>query len=159
MGVPPSPRPRQPRASWRPEGTAGPLRPALDVQPRPGKPLSHCALPPKVLLKITFCACAPLYIVNILLFSRSVMSSSFATPWTVAHQVPLSMALHRQVEQVAIPFSRGSSQPRDQTCVSCTGRWILYHWATREVQTTIYIIIIIYYCIKIDTWSHIFYSS
>ena len=62
----------------------------------------YLALPPKVLLKITFCACAPLYIVNMLLFSRSVMSSSFATPWTVAHQVPLSMALHRQVEQV--PF-------------------------------------------------------
>ena len=27
---------------------------------------------------------------------------------------------------VAISFSRGSSQPRDQTCVSCIGRWILY---------------------------------
>ena len=26
----------------------------------------------------------------------------------------------------------GSSQIRDQTCVSCNGRWILYHWATRE---------------------------
>ena len=32
----------------------------------------------------------------------------------------------------AISFSRGSSQPRDQTSVSwnfCTGRWILYHCA------------------------------
>ena len=29
----------------------------------------------------------------------------------------------------------GSSQPRDQTyisCISCFGRWILYHWATWE---------------------------
>ena len=26
----------------------------------------------------------------------------------------------------------GSSRTRDQTCVSCFGRWILYHWATRE---------------------------
>ena len=26
----------------------------------------------------------------------------------------------------------GSSQTRDQTCVSCIGRWILYHWATRK---------------------------
>ena len=36
----------------------------------------------------------------------------------------------RILEWVAIPFSRGSSQPRDQTRVSCisrTGRWILYH--------------------------------
>ena len=32
---------------------------------------------------------------------------------------------------------RGSSQPRDQTCISCTGRWILYHWATREAYNII----------------------
>ena len=33
-------------------------------------------------------------------------------------------------EQVAMSSSRGSSRPRDQThisCVSCIGRWILYH--------------------------------
>ena len=35
-------------------------------------------------------------------------------------------------EWVAISFCRGSSQTRDQTQVSCIGRWILYHWATRE---------------------------
>ena len=35
---------------------------------------------------------------------------------------------------VAISFSRGSSQPMHRTWVSCIGRWILYHWATREVQ-------------------------
>ena len=35
----------------------------------------------------------------------------------------------RILEQVVISFSRGSSQPRDQTwvCTSCTGRQILYH--------------------------------
>ena len=38
----------------------------------------------------------------------------------------------RVLEWVAMPFSRGSSQPRDQTHVSCIGRWILYHRATRE---------------------------
>ena len=32
----------------------------------------------------------------------------------------------RTLEWVAISFSRGSSQPRDRTCVSCTGRWVLY---------------------------------
>ena len=38
------------------------------------------------------------------------------------------------LEWVAISFSRGSfpSQLRDQTPISCIGRWILYHWATRE---------------------------
>ena len=38
----------------------------------------------------------------------------------------------RILEWVAISFSRGSSQPRDQTCYSCIGRQILYHWGTRE---------------------------
>ena len=33
------------------------------------------------------------------------------------------------LEWVAISFSRGSSQPRDQTQVSCIGRQILYYWA------------------------------
>ena len=31
----------------------------------------------------------------------------------------------RMLEWVAISFSRGSSQPRDQTCISCISRWIL----------------------------------
>ena len=41
---------------------------------------------------------------------------------------------------VAIYFSRGSSWPRDQThvfCISCTGRRILYYWATWKAQITI----------------------
>ena len=45
----------------------------------------------------------------------------------------------RMLEWFAISFSRGSSRPRDWTCVSCvsciTGRWILYHWATWEALT------------------------
>ena len=31
----------------------------------------------------------------------------------------------------------GSSWTRDQTCVLCVGRWILYHWTTREVPKTL----------------------
>ena len=40
---------------------------------------------------------------------------------TVAHQAPLSVEVSRQenFEWVAITFSRGSSQPRDQTRVFC----------------------------------------
>ena len=33
----------------------------------------------------------------------------------------------RILESVAISFHRGSSQPRDQTHVSCIGRRVLYH--------------------------------
>ena len=38
----------------------------------------------------------------------------------------------RILEWVAISFSRGSFQPRDQTCISCIEKQILYYWATRE---------------------------
>ena len=39
----------------------------------------------------------------------------------------------RTLEWVTIYSSRAPSQARDQTCVSCIGRWILYHWDTWEV--------------------------
>ena len=44
----------------------------------------------------------------------------FATPWTVAHQVLLSMEffLARILEWVDISYSRGSSQCRGQTHIS-----------------------------------------
>ena len=38
----------------------------------------------------------------------------------------------RILEWVAISFSRGSSRPKDRTCVSCIGRCILYHCANWE---------------------------
>ena len=49
--------------------------------------------------------------------SLSVLVWLFATPWTITHQAPLSMEFSRQeiLEWVAIPISRGSSRPRDQT--------------------------------------------
>ena len=65
--------------------------------------------------------------------SRWVFSNFLATPWTVAHQTPLSMGFPRQeYEWVAVFFSRGSSWSRDQTLISCIGRRILYDWATWE---------------------------
>ena len=58
----------------------------------------------------------------------------FMTSWTVAHQAPLSMGFLRQeyLEWFTISSSRESSQFRDGTHISCTGRQMLYHWATRE---------------------------
>ena len=59
----------------------------------------------------------------------------FATPWSVACQAPLSMGFPRQeCWSELLSFSRGFSWPRDWTHISCIGRWILYHLATREVQ-------------------------
>ena len=63
----------------------------------------------------------------------------FATLWTVASQAPLSMGFSRHspewlLQWVAIPFSRGSSWPWDQTWVFCiTGRFFTI-WATREAS-------------------------
>ena len=66
----------------------------------------------------------------------SAVSDSFGSPWTVARQAPLSVGFPRQEYWwVAISFSREASRPRDQThisCVSCTGRRILYYCAIWE---------------------------
>ena len=43
----------------------------------------------------------------------------------------------RRLEWVAIPFSRGSSQPRDRTWVSHTAGRFFSVWATRETHTAL----------------------
>ena len=60
----------------------------------------------------------------------------FATPWTVARQAPLPMGIlqARILEQVAMPSSRGSSRPRDQTQVSCIAGGFFTVLAAREAQ-------------------------
>ena len=52
-----------------------------------------------------------------LLFSCVWLS---VTPWTVARQTLHGISQARILEWFAMPFSRGSSPPRDRTCVSCT---------------------------------------
>ena len=57
------------------------------------------------------------------------------TDWRPPGSSVLGTLQARILESVAISFSRGSSQPRDQThdsYVSCNSRQILYHWATWE---------------------------
>ena len=55
----------------------------------------------------------------------------FAAPWTVACQAPLACnSPGKDTRWGATSHSRGSSWPRDRTCISCLsciGRWILYH--------------------------------
>ena len=80
-------------------------------------------------------------IVAVCYFSRLVLSDSFAIPETLAHQAHLPKDFPRQEHWsgLAISFSRGISWPRDGTYISCIGKWILYHWATRKAQPTKYI--------------------
>ena len=56
----------------------------------------------------------------------------FANQWTV-HGILQA----RIMEWVAIPFSRGSSQTRDWTQVSCIAGRLFAIWATREAQARI----------------------
>ena len=44
----------------------------------------------------------------------------------------------RILEWVAFPFSRGSSQPRDQTQVSCVTDGIFTSWATKKLTVNYY---------------------
>ena len=60
----------------------------------------------------------------------------FVTPWTVALQAPLSTGIlqARVLEWVAMPSSRGSSQPRDQAQDSRIAGGFFTAWATSEAQ-------------------------
>ena len=75
------------------------------------------------------CACVCVCVCK--LFSCVWIST---TPWTVAHQTPLSMGFSRQEFCSGLPFPSpgGSSWPRDPTRVSrIPGRFFTV-WATRE---------------------------
>ena len=61
----------------------------------------------------------------------------FVTPWTVYSPPDTSVhGIHqaRILEWVAISFSRGSSQLRDWTWVSCIGDRFFTIWVTREAE-------------------------
>ena len=68
-----------------------------------------------------------------IVLSRSVVSIS-ANPSFVAHQAPLSMGIlqARILEWICMPSSRGSSQPRSWTQVSCIVGGFFTIWANRE---------------------------
>ena len=73
--------------------------------------------------------------VHACLLSRSVVSDSCGPmdcgpPGSSVHGVFQA----RILEWVAISYCRGSSRPRNRTCLSCIGRQILYHWATWDTN-------------------------
>ena len=76
----------------------------------------------------------------------------FATLWALSHQAPLSMGFPRQEYWSELPFPLQGDFPDlgiefNISCVSCTGRPILYHWATWET---------LWFCGK-NTWNEIFH--
>ena len=111
-----------------------PLRPRLS-RAQKHSPL-YCMLTPfrepswgpRVMSSCLFLPC------NVMCVSHSVVSDS-CDPMDCS---PPDSSVHgilqaRILEWIAISFSRGSSQPRDRTHISCVGRQILYCWATRKV--------------------------
>ena len=64
----------------------------------------------------------------------------FVTPWTVAHQAPLSMGILQAkiLEWVAMSSSKESSQPRDATQVSGITDGFFTIWATREAHRCVF---------------------
>ena len=70
--------------------------------------------------------------------SYSVMSCSLLLMDCIAHQAPLSMGIlqARILEWVAMPSSRGSSQPREQIQVFHIAGRFFNIWATRKAHTT-----------------------
>ena len=76
--------------------------------------------------------------------SQSVMSNSL---WP--HGLPSPWILQARIlEWVAIPFSRGSSQPRDRTQVSHSAGGFFTSWATREAPNVYACVCIWHSCIS-----------
>ena len=67
--------------------------------------------------------------------TQSCLTLCNPTDWSLPGSSFRGILLARILEWVAISLSRGSSRPRDQACVSCISRRILYHWATREAKS------------------------
>ena len=65
-------------------------------------------------------------------FVRCALDS--AAPWTAAHQAPLSLEFSGQDYWSGLPFSTPGDLPvpgiellPHVSCVSCIGKWVLYH--------------------------------
>ena len=70
-------------------------------------------------LYVCVCVCVCIHIYTYTHLCPCTQSCLFVTPWTIAHQTPLSMGFSRQEEWSGLPFSfsRETFQPRDQTWI------------------------------------------
>ena len=107
-----------------------------------GKFFTTWAISPFLKLKLADGLCILLCFSNNLLLDLllwlCLVTQSCSTLCNTMDCSPPGSSVHgvlqaRLLEWVAISLSRGSSRPRDWTHVSCSGRCILYHWATREI--------------------------
>ena len=123
----------------KPVSTVSPVSPALQADSSPAEPSVFLSEVMKMLWNLTReDACTNLCIHYKSLYMCLVVklcltlsglcglqSTRLLCPW---------YSPGKNIGVVAISFSRGSFQPRDWTCLSCIGNWVLYHWATREAN-------------------------
>ena len=75
----------------------------------------------------------PIFVVIVIVVCcYSVSKSCLAFFYDPMNCSPSASSVHgifqaRILKWIAISSSRGSSQPKNQTCISCISRWILYH--------------------------------
>ena len=70
------------------------------------------------------------------LFSFSVVSNSFATPWTVAHWAPLSIGISRQEYWSGLPFPSLGDLLDPWGSNPC-----LFHWQADSSSSSFYIFV------------------
>ena len=77
-----------------------------------------------------------LWFLLLLLFSHSVVSNSFAAPWTVVCQAPLSMGFSGQEywSGLSFPSPRDLPDPGIKPTSSVLGGGFFYHWPTRKAN-------------------------
>ena len=90
-------------------------------------------------LNHSMCVCMCVCVCVCMCVSCSVVSDSLQPPWTIAHQAFLQT---RILEWIAIPFSRGSSQHRNRTLISCIAGRFFIIWATGKLFVAIISIIL-----------------
>ena len=95
--------------------------------------------------------------VELCVLSRSVMSNSLRPHglYSLSGSTVWEIFQARTLEQVGTPFSRGSFQPRDWTCVSYIS--CIYHWATWEASnfmfhSSLFLQLQIKYYMKMHVW-------
>ena len=84
----------------------------------------------------------------------------FATPWTAAHQAPLSMEFSRQEHWRGLPFPSPGiflMQGLNPSLLRLLQRsWIFNYWTTREAHMCIHMCVYIY--IYMYSWTTLLYS-
>ena len=87
----------------------------------------------KFFKKLNFIIKQSLKSLLLLLLSRFSRVWLCATPWTAAHQAPLSRGFSRQEYQSGLSFPLALPDPGiEPASPALAGMWILYHWATWE---------------------------